>query len=102
MLRYMLIRLTHKIAWLHLATVTAAVVAVMLIATGASLWHIDAPGSAATCPICHFAHISVLPGLPAESVSVHVTVADLPPAAPLLSALAPVLATASPRAPPLS
>jgi len=82
---------TDKIAWLHLAAVTAAVVAVMLIATGASLWHIDAPGSAATCPICHFAHISALPGLPAETVSVHVTVADLPPAAPLLSALAPVL-----------
>ena len=105
MLRYMLAGMTKrtdKIAWLHLAAVTAAVVAVMLIATGASLWHIDAPGSAATCPICHFAHISALPGLPAETVSVHVTVADLPPAAPLLSALAPVLATASPRAPPLS
>jgi hypothetical protein len=96
-----MIKRTHKIAWLHVAAVTAAVVAVMLIATGASLWHIDAPGSAATCPICHFAHISVLPGLPAESVSVHVIVADLPPAAPLISALAPVVATASPRAPPL-
>ena len=102
MLRYMVIKPPHKVAWLRVATVTAAVVAVMLIATGASLWHIDAPGSAATCPICHFAHISALPGLPAESVSVHVTVADLPPAAPLLSAQAPVLAAASPRAPPLS
>jgi hypothetical protein len=74
--------------------------AVMLIATGASLWHIDAPGSAATCPICHYAHISALPGLPAGSVTVQVSLAWIVPAAPIVGNAAPVLQASAPRAPP--
>jgi hypothetical protein len=85
---------------MHAAAITAAIVAVMLIATGASLWHIDAPGSAATCPICHFAHISALPGLPAGSVSVQVSLAWVLPAVAITGNATPVLPASAPRAPP--
>ena len=44
--------------WLQLAALTAALAAVVLLASGISFWHTDAPGSDATCPICHVAHVS--------------------------------------------
>jgi hypothetical protein len=87
--------------WLRSAALTAAIVAVMVIAAGVSLYHIDAPGSAATCPICHVAHISILPGLPAESVSVHVTVAWIVPVQAFIANALPILPTSPPRAPPI-
>jgi hypothetical protein len=85
---------------MHAASIAAAIIAVMLVASGASLWHIDAPGSAATCPICHFAHISVIPGLPAQSVSVPVRVAWLVSAESTAPNAAPILPASAPRAPP--
>ena len=87
---------------MHLVAVTAAIVAVMLIATGASLWHIDAPGSAATCPICHLAHVSVFNALPAELVSVNVIVTWFLPADESVCDAKLVLQASSPRAPPAS
>ena len=98
--RYSCMTRTKKIRWLHGASVAAAIIAVLLVASGASLWHIDAPGTAATCPICHFAHISVIPGVPAQSVSVHVRVAWVVPAESTTLSLAPILPASAPRAPP--
>ena len=40
----------------------AALVAILSVAVGAAFWHTDAPGSEATCQICHVAHMPVLPG----------------------------------------
>jgi hypothetical protein len=91
---------SKKIHRFHAAALTAAIVAVVLIATGVSLWHIDAPGSSATCPICHFAHVSALPGLPAESVNVHLSVAWVLPGEAMAGNAAPVLRASAPRAPP--
>jgi hypothetical protein len=47
----------------------AAIAAAFFMASGISLWHVDAPGSEAACAICHFAHIPVLPGLPVRTLS---------------------------------
>lgn len=48
--------------WLHLVALTAALLAALPLAIGASFWHIDNPGTEATCQICHVAHMLVLPG----------------------------------------
>jgi hypothetical protein len=49
---------------LRLAALAAALAAVFFIACGVSLWHSDAPGSDATCPICHAAHMPALQAAP--------------------------------------
>jgi hypothetical protein len=54
----------RRFHWLRLAALTAALTAVLFIASGASLWHSDAPGSEATCPICHVAHMPALQAAP--------------------------------------
>lgn len=46
--------------WLRLAVLTAALVAILFVGTGAAFWHHDAPGSAAPCPICYAAHLPAL------------------------------------------
>jgi hypothetical protein len=46
--------------WLRLAVLTAALVAVLFVATGAGFWHHDAPGTADRCPICNAAHLPAL------------------------------------------
>jgi hypothetical protein len=52
--------------WLRLAALAAALAAIIPVAIGAGFWHTDAPGSDATCPICHVAHMPVLPGIAAS------------------------------------
>jgi hypothetical protein len=51
---------SSRTRWLHLAALAAAVVSVVFVATGASLWHQDRPGSEAACSICHLAHLGPL------------------------------------------
>jgi hypothetical protein len=60
--------------WFRVAVLTAALVAILFLATGAALWHHDAPGSAATCPICAAAHLPALRSAPAEAVPTHFVV----------------------------
>jgi hypothetical protein len=91
---------TNKIHWLHSTAVTVAIIAVVLLATSASLCHLDVPGSGSTCPICHFAHISVFPGLSGAAVSVHLSIAWALPSGPEINDAAPILPASSPRAPP--
>jgi hypothetical protein len=63
-----------SLRWLHVAVFSSACVATLLIASGVSFWHTDAPGSDdATCPICHLAHMPVMPGT-AASVSIKLTI----------------------------
>jgi len=66
----------RSLRWLHLAALTAALAAVVLVASGISFWHNDA-GSDATCPICHVAHISALPKAPANISAALTTIAWL-------------------------
>ena len=64
---------------LRLALLAAAIVAVVAVATGATLWHYDAPGGAATCPICHAAHLPSLQPTPAGGLASPTAVAWLVP-----------------------
>src|SRR2546421_12389021 len=50
--------------WFRLALFTSALIGVLFVATGGSLWHFDTPGSAASCPICHVGKMPVLGGMP--------------------------------------
>jgi len=52
--------------WLRFAALAAALAALFFVASGATLWHSDARGSEAACPICHVAHLSALQTMPME------------------------------------
>ena len=45
-----------------------------------TLWHTDAPGALATCPICHLAHMPTLRGMPGAIVVTRITFARVFPA----------------------
>ncbi len=53
----------NHLRWLRFAALAVALAAIFPIAIGAGFWHTDAPGSDAACPICHVAHMPVLPGI---------------------------------------
>jgi hypothetical protein len=89
-----------NLRWFHMAALTAAMVAIILVAAGASLWHIDAPGTEATCPICHVAHMSVLPGVPTAVLATPTLIAWLVPPETRVSHAAPAGLDSPPRAPP--
>lgn len=89
-----------SLRWFHVAAWLAACTAIVLVASGVWLWHTDAPGSEATCPICHVAHMPVLPGMPTSVPSAFSVVASVTPAEVRLPHSAPVGLAAPPRAPP--
>jgi hypothetical protein len=91
-------RPSHR--WLYLAAFSVAVFALLFMATGAVIWHTDAPGSAATCPICHLAHISALRGAPAGALLTPAPVAWFVPAVRQLAHAGPSALISPPRAPP--
>jgi hypothetical protein len=59
----------------RVGALTAALAAMLFVASGATLWHQDAPGSAATCPICYAAHLPALRSAPAAMTPTHSVVA---------------------------
>src|ERR1700722_4020603 len=89
-----------KARWLRLAILTVAIAAVLFVAAGASLWHLDAPGSEATCPICHLAHMPALRGLFASPLTDPVVVSWIVPADAKVSHATPVSLDSPPRGPP--
>jgi hypothetical protein len=91
---------TNSLGWLRLAALTVAIAAIAFVATGATLWHVDTPGSAATCPICHVAHAPLLGGVSAQIVVVPFALAWLVAARQHIRHEAPPVLDASPRAPP--
>jgi hypothetical protein len=86
--------------WLRLTVLTIAIAAVLFVAAGASLWHLDAPGSEATCPICHLAHMPALRGLSASTLTEPVLISWIVPAEAQVSHAAPVSLDSPPRGPP--
>jgi hypothetical protein len=90
----------NSLGWLRLAALTVAIAAIAFVATGATLWHVDTPGSAATCPICHVAHTPLLGSVSAQIVVAPFAVAWLVAARQHIGHEAPPVLDASPRAPP--
>ena len=90
----------RSLPWLRVAVLSAACAAILLVASGISFWHTDAPGSDATCPICHVAHMPVLPGTATSVPSTSRVVAWLVPAEVRVSHSAPAGLDSPPRAPP--
>jgi hypothetical protein len=87
--------------WLRLAVLATAIAAVLLVASGASLWHYDAPGSEATCPICHLAHMPVLSGTPGVVLSAPAPLSWVTVAPARAAHVAPAALDCPPRAPPV-
>jgi hypothetical protein len=93
-------RFSNRSRWLLLAAFTAALVAILPVAIGASFWHTDAPGSEAACQICHVAHMPVLPGAATTVLIAPEIIAWVAPAASRISHSAPAGLDSPPRAPP--
>jgi hypothetical protein len=74
--------------------------AVLLLAIGAAFWHQDAPGSEATCAICHVAHLTPLLGSAIGALSAPLFIAWHQPAEAQIEKPAPPTLNAPPRAPP--
>jgi hypothetical protein len=87
--------------WLHRAVLATALLALLFVASGAALWHLDSPGSAATCPICHAVNMPALHAVRAgELASLAVsTWLELP--ATRVNHAMPAALNAPPRAPPV-
>jgi hypothetical protein len=86
---------------LRVASLTAALAGIVLLATGAAWWHVDNPGSVDTCPICcHIAHISALPGTLAAAIAAPLLVEWLLTAERLVFEGAPSVLVPPSRAPP--
>jgi hypothetical protein len=87
--------------WLHLAVLTTALLAVLFVASGAALWHLDAPGSAATCPICHAVNMPALHAVWSGALVSPVTTAWLEIPETRVTHAPPAASNAPPRAPPV-
>lgn len=89
-----------SLSWFRVAALAAAFAAILLVASGIWLWHTDAPGSEATCLICHVAHMPVTLGTFTSALTVLNVVASVAPAVTRLSHSASAELSAPPRAPP--
>ena|ERR1700758_142977 len=90
----------HARDWVRFACLGAATLAVLLLAIGAALWHQDAPGSEATCSICHLAHLAPVLGSLIDGLSAPLVIAWHLPAETRVTHAAPATLSAPPRAPP--
>jgi hypothetical protein len=86
--------------WLRFAAWAAALAATLLVASGAEFWHTDAPGSEATCLICHAAHMPALRAAPARTVVKLTALTWFVPLGVRFDHSAPSSVIPSPRAPP--
>jgi hypothetical protein len=87
--------------WFHLVALAAAVVSIVFVATGASLWHQDRPGSEATCSICHLAHLAPPLCIATGALTGPVLIDWKPPDETQVIHASPDVLEASPRAPPV-
>ena len=92
---------SNSFRWLRLAVLAAAFAAVLFVATGASLWHQDAPGATASCSICYATHLPVLRSMPAGTPTAPLAVAWVITAELRLTHAEPDKLNSPPRAPPV-
>jgi hypothetical protein len=72
--------------------------ALLVVASGATLWHQDSPGT--TCSICYAAHLPAMRSLPVRTPVASYAIAWLVPAELLLTHATPAKLSSPPRAPP--
>jgi hypothetical protein len=84
--------------WPKLVLFTAAMAAVLFVATGASFLHQDAPGT--ICSICYAAHLPALRSIPVRTPLASYAITWWVPAELLLNHAAPEALSSAPRAPP--
>lgn len=86
---------------IQLVITAISLLALFFVASGGALWHHDAPGSAATCPVCHAAHMPISMGAFAAALPIPSSVEWV--AAPESSVVpaARTVLNAAPRAPPV-
>jgi hypothetical protein len=84
--------------WLRMIALTAALAALLVVASGATLWHQDAPGT--VCSICYAAHLPAVRSLPVRTPVASRAIAWLVPVELLLDHATPERLSSSPRAPP--
>ncbi len=87
--------------WFHLAALTAALLALLFVGSGAALWHLDAPGSTATCPICHAVNMPALHAARAGLLASPATASWLEIPEMRVTHTRPAALNAPPRAPPV-
>jgi hypothetical protein len=87
--------------WVHFACLGATILAVLLVAIGAGFWHQDAPGSEATCAICHLAHLTPAVTSFSAGLSAPLVLAWHLPAEIYITQASPTALSAPPRAPPV-
>ena len=91
---------TQLSRWLAVVGLAGAFLAVLPLAIGAGFLHSDAPGSEATCSICHVVHISAMPGVPARIPVVLAALEWLIVAETPIVQTPPAALNSPPRAPP--
>jgi hypothetical protein len=64
---------TDSPRWPRLIALTAALAALLIVATGVTVWHQDSPGT--VCPICYAAHSPALRSASTSAVSAPLVVA---------------------------
>jgi hypothetical protein len=89
-----------RLRLLRFAALSVALIALLPLAIGATFWHTDSPGTEATCPICHVAHMPVLPGIVAHAEVTPKVVAWVILAEASVSHCAPAGLDSPPRGPP--
>jgi len=90
----------YSLRLLRMASLGLALAAILFVASGATLWHTDAPGALATCPICHLAHMPAWRGMPGAIVVTRIIFAWVAPADSLPSCTRARYRNSPPRAPP--
>jgi hypothetical protein len=89
---------SKSLQWPRIVLLTAAMVAVLFVASGASFLHQDAPGT--ICSICYAAHLPALRSAPVRTPVISSAVAWLVTADLRLDHAAPESLQSPPRGPP--
>jgi len=89
----------NSTSWPRLIVLTAAVAALLFVATGVTLWHHDSPGTS-SCSICYAAHLPALSSMQAGTPAAPCAVPWAVPAELRLNHATPDTLNSPPRAPP--
>lgn len=88
----------NLLLWSNRIVLAAALLSLLVVGTGVTLWHQDAPGT--VCSICYAAHLPAMRSLPVRTPVASYAIAWLVPTELLPTHAAPERHNFSPRGPP--